>query len=793
MKSFKYIKAKTVADAVKLLGKYKGKAKLIAGGTDLLGGLKDKILPQYPELIVDIKTIPNLDYIKEDARGLRIGALAKLEDIAKSLIVKEKCKLLAEAAGAVATPQIRRMATVGGNLCQDIRCWYYRYPHHAGGRILCYLKGGKGCYALAGENRYHSIFGGSRLASPPCSSACPAHVDIPSYMSKVREGDLCEAARILLSANPIPSITGRVCPHFCEEDCNRGDFDEPVSIKEVERFVGDYILENANEIIKPPGTESGKHIAIVGSGPAGLSAAYYLRMLGHQVSVFDRLEEPGGMLAHVIPAYRLPKDIVRLVLRAIANMGIEFRLKVDVGKDMSMEDLKEDFDGVFLAIGAWGQSSVGLAREELIKSGLEFLIEVNHGMKEVFGKRVVVIGGGNVAIDAARTALRLGSKQVTVVYRRSRQELPASKENIAEAEHEGIKVDYLTAPVRILGKEGKAVGIECIRMELGEPDASGRRRPIPVEGSEFVTDVDMVVSAIGQESDLTGLPKSGKFQISSRGTFEVDSQNLATNVPGIFAGGDAVLGPANVAAAIATGKKAAVAIDRYLGQGKDQADGKGEKTVKPLLKFNSDYLQRTTRAKTRELPINRRSIDIEDVLGLGLKEVETEANRCFNCGCMAVNSSDILIALVALGAEIKIEGQMGTRTIPINDFCNSIRNVLEADEIVTEILVPELPNRVKQAFLKFRLRETIDFPIVAVATIIAIADGLCKDARIVLGAVASRPIRAMEAEKTIKGKVIDAATAQAASEAALIGAVPLNMNAYKAEITRTLVRKAILS
>src|SRR3972149_11202902 len=256
MKPFGHKNAKTVDEAVKLLKTYKGKAKLIAGGTDLLGTLKDRTLPDYPEAVINIKTIPCLDGIEKNGAGLRIGALAKLSTIAQSPLINGKYDLLAQAAKAVASPQIRRMGTIGGNLCQDLRCWYYRYPHHVGGRLICNMKGGNRCYALTGENQYHSIFGAFRVAIPLCSSHCPGAVDIPLYLSKIREGDLTGAAKVVLDANPLPSITGRVCPNFCEQECSRREFDQSVSIGGIERFMGDYIVEHAGEVMKPQAPES---------------------------------------------------------------------------------------------------------------------------------------------------------------------------------------------------------------------------------------------------------------------------------------------------------------------------------------------------------------------------------------------------------------------------------------------------------------------------------------------------------------------------------------------------------
>jgi NADPH-dependent glutamate synthase beta subunit-like oxidoreductase/CO/xanthine dehydrogenase FAD-binding subunit len=789
MKSFNHVDAKTVTEAVKLLKKNRGRAKLIAGGTDVLNTLKDKILPVYPETIVNIKTIPNLNQITDDGSGLKIGALAKLEEIAQSPVVQEKYKLLAEAAEAVATPQIRRMGTIGGNLCQDVRCWYYRYPHSVGGRILCYLKGGKGCYALTRENEYHSIFGGWRDTSPPCSSACPAGVDIPSYVSHIREGDLPEAARTLLKTNPLPSITGRVCPHFCEQQCNRGDFDESVSVRDIERFMGDYVLDRAAEIIQSPAADSGKSVAIIGSGPAGLSAAYYLRMSGHRVTVFDKREEPGGMLTYVIPAYRLPKDIVRRAVEAIENIGVEFKLKVDIGKDITLDDLKREFDSVFIANGAWKPVSIGLEGEESTRFCLDFLTNINLGVKEIPGKKVLVIGGGNAAVDVAVSALRLGAEKATMACLECQEEMPALPWELELAVEQGVRVMPSWGPHRVLTSEGKVRGMELIQC-TAVFDEQGCFAPCFDSAVKETVEADQILLAVGYDTDLTFIDPGSPLKVG-QGLITVDPKTQATSVPGVFAGGSVTHGPATVIEALAAGRRAAAAMDVYL-TGKAQAEDGGEKTAEPFLKFNSDSLKKTSRVKIPKRPVAERSIAVEDTLGLGLREIEGEANRCFNCGCVSVSASDMGVVLVALGARVEIAGLRGVRTVPVEDFFGSLRTILEADEMVTEIQVPQPPDGARQTFLKFRLRESVDFPIVSVASVITINGGICQDARIVLGAVAPCPVQATGAEKVLIGRAIDDGQAATAAQAAIEDALPLGKNSYKITIARELVRRAIL-
>ena len=782
MKRFKHINALSVEEATSVLKEYGEKARVIAGGTDLLGQMKDDILPEYPEVIVNIKTISGLDYIREEGQTLRLGALTRLEDIARDRMVRDKYSILAEAARRTASPHIREMGTIVGNICQSNRCWYYWVPDN---RFYCARKGGKVCYALTGDGRYHSIFGGTRVNGTPCSTDCPANVDIPSYLSKIRDGDLAGAARILLNFNPLPAITGRVCPHFCESECNRGEFDEPISIKGIERFIGDYILENADEIISPPEGNIKKSVAIVGSGPAGLSAAYYLRRLGYSVTVFEMMEEAGGLLTYGIPPYRLPKDVVRRQLKVLEGTGIEFKLKSNVGKDTSVK-LMNSFDAVFMACGAWKERLSGVEGEELMMSGLEFLKNSNRGVRKVPGKKVAVIGGGNAAVDVARTLLRLGAEPV-IVYRRSQAEMPAVKEEVEKAEEEGIKIQFLTQPVAA-SKKGSKIVLKCTKMKLGSLDKSGRPQPVPVAGSEFTIEFDAVMKAIGEEPDTSAIP--GEF-LDKKGRLKVDASthSLGKNV---FAGGDFVTGPATVVAAIAAGRKAASSIDQYLGGKGTQYNDNGVGKLPD--KFNSSYLKKTNRVDTPELPVAKRvkSVDIEDVESLGLSAVEAEANRCFNCGCVAVSSSDMAPVLIALEAKIKTT----KRTIEADEFFavdGDKTTVLDDDEIVIEIEVPVPGAGTKSTFTKFALRKSIDFPIVSCAAVIKSEKGVVKSARICLNAVYNTPYRATRAEKYIKGKAINDSSAEKAANAIATDTCPLINNRYKIQIAKTLVKRAILA
>ncbi len=371
MKTFKHFTPRSVEEATSILRDSSGRARIIAGGTDLLGEMKDRILPgsEYPEILVDIKRIPGLEYVRDGDGTLRIGALTRLEDLASDELVQERYPALAEAARRTASPHIREMGTIAGNICQNNRCWYYWVPDDL---FHCLRKGGRACYALTGDARYHSIFGAARVGLTACHRGCLTDIDIPSYLASIRAGDLKAAAETVLKSNPLPAMTGRVCPHPCEDECARNEFDESVSIREIERFVGDHILEHTDEFYQAPRQETAKRVAIIGSGPAGLSAAYYLRKAGHGVTVFDKMPQAGGLLAYGIPPYRLPREVLRQQIEGLERTGIQFSLGVTVDA-ARFEALRRTFDAVFVAAGAWQQTDVGIVGEDCLESGVEFL------------------------------------------------------------------------------------------------------------------------------------------------------------------------------------------------------------------------------------------------------------------------------------------------------------------------------------------------------------------------------------------------------------------------------------
>ncbi len=474
-----------------------------------------------------------------------------------------------------------------------------------------------------------------KKGTAPCEAACPVGLDVQGYVALISQGKFREALSLIRRKIPLPATVGRVCTHPCEAECNRGRFDEPVAIAALKRFVADYGLAKAEEIIPAPRTRE-EEVAIIGSGPAGLAAAQDLVLMGYGATIFEALPVAGGMLAVGIPEYRLPKKLLQTEINAIQKLGVEIKLNNTVGKNgLTLDRLRQQgYKATFIAVGAHKSVKLNISGEELdgVYPGISFLKDVNLGQKVALGEKVVIVGGGNVAIDAARTALRLGAKEVSLFYRRSRREMPATEEEVTGAEQEGIKLYYLFAPVTVLGENGKVIGLECIRMKLGEPDNSGRRRPIPIGGSEFTVDADMVILAIGEAPDLDFLSEIGMFQMLPGGTLEVDNQSLATNIAGVFAGGDVVLGPATAIEAIAAGKRAAIAIDRYL-QGKSLPPKEGQLPIVTIDSVDLHSVEKTKRVAMSRIPPKKRATNFKEAnLGFSPKMAAKEAGRCLNCG-----------------------------------------------------------------------------------------------------------------------------------------------------------------
>jgi NADH-quinone oxidoreductase subunit F len=462
------------------------------------------------------------------------------------------------------------------------------------------------------------------LVIAPCRHTCPAGIDVPRYVRCIGEGKFAEALAVIRERIPLPSICGHVCVHPCEAKCRRGQLDEAIAIRALKRFAAEQGGQSWRLGIRvaPP---SHKRVAIVGSGPAGLTAAYYLVKLGHAVTVFEALPEPGGMMRAGIPEYRLPREVIDREIGEIADFGVEIKTNVSIGS--ADELFEQGFDAVFLAIGAHRGIKLGIEGEDSprVMDCITFLKNVNLGNGAEVRGRVGIIGGGNSAIDASRSALRLGAKEVTIIYRRTRAEMPASEEEIVEALHEGVQIQFLTAPVKI--KEDDVLSLECIRMKLGAVDASGRQRPEPIEGSEFSLEFDTVIAAIGQMPDVP--PQMG-VEVGRGNVIRVDPDTLATDREGVFAGGDAVTGPASIIEAIAAGRQAAISIDKYLG-GNGIID---EVLAPPEEEMALPEVEEEERHRIQMpcLSLSERATSFAEVeLGFDEEMAIEEAKRCLRC------------------------------------------------------------------------------------------------------------------------------------------------------------------
>lgn len=466
----------------------------------------------------------------------------------------------------------------------------------------------------------------------PCIQACPAHADVQGYVGLIANKQYREALALIKEVMPIPACIGRVCPHPCETACRRQLVEEPISIAQLKYFVADQDLASPEPYLPEIAPPTGKKVAVVGAGPAGLTAAYFLARAGIGVTVYDAMPKAGGMLRYGIPEYRLPKTVLDQEIELIEKMGVKFIYNTRVGADISLDYLRESYDAVFLGIGAWESSSIRCKGEDLpeVLGGIDFLREVALHKEVRIGKRVAVIGGGNTAMDAARTALRLGAREVLVLYRRTREEMPAEDIEIKEAEEEGVQFRFLVSPIEICEENGHVTAIRLQKMELGEPDASGRRRPVPIPGAEETIEIDTVIKAIGQQVNPQGITVA----LTKWNTIAVDEHTLATNLPGVFAGGDGVTGPGIAIEAVAQGKKAAESIIAYLAG--EEFPGAEPYLVKQEGLTPDDFAEVTKvpRVEMPHLSPDERKDNFREVnLGLAAEEAVKEAGRCLECGC----------------------------------------------------------------------------------------------------------------------------------------------------------------
>ncbi len=476
------------------------------------------------------------------------------------------------------------------------------------------------------------------IISSPCHYICPIDQEASTYIALIAQGRFEEAYNVILKDNPLPSVCSRVCHHPCESVCRAGEGGEPIAIRALKRFVIDWAREHNIQPNIPSTEKSRERVAIIGAGPAGLTAGYYLSLRGFQVTIFDSLPQPGGWLIKGIPKHRLPRELLQRDIDNIIKTGIEIRTNATLGRDFSLADLfNQGFKAIFLATGAHRSIKLGIPGEEAegVIQATELLKKINFGEKVELRGKIAIIGGGNAAIDAARVAIRNENCQkVIILYRRTINEMPAFKEEIESALEEGVEIQFLTAPKRIIVKEGKVIGLECLRMKLGEPDSSGRRRPIPIEGSEFIVDVNMVIPAIGERPDISYLQNVDRIQVTKEETIVVDRESFMTNLPGVFAGGDVVTGPATVVEAMAAGKKAAKTIEEYVSTGKIKMEYKLKRPSiwVEQVKLSEDELEKARRPKLTKISMKLRKSSFKEVeQGLSENQAILEAKRCLRC------------------------------------------------------------------------------------------------------------------------------------------------------------------
>ena len=483
----------------------------------------------------------------------------------------------------------------------------------------------------------------------PCKTACPAHIAVQGYIKMDAEGRYLDALKLIKQDNPFPAVCGSICNRRCEDACTRGTIDSPVAIDEIKRFIAEQELNAETRYVPARRTyrasteDYAEHIAVIGAGPAGMSCAYYLANMGYPVTVFEKNPVPGGMLTLGIPNFRLEKDVVNAEIEVLREMGVEFKCGVEVGKDVTLDELRaQGYKGFFLGIGAQKSSALRIPGEELdgVFGGVEFMREVNLGSKPAIGDKVAVIGGGNVAMDVCRTAVRLGAKETYVVYRRSEDEMPADKMEVAEAKEEGVKFLFLNAPAEIIGEDGKVKALKVEVMELGEPDEKGRRKPVGTGKFETI-EVSAVIGAIGQKVDLGGIAPEG-MTFNKNGTIIADAVTLQTSQPDVFVGGDVYTGPKFAIDAIAAGREAAISLHRYVHPGQSLTLARNRRDFIELDKSNLAIAVESFDNSSRQVPghdAKKAKSFSNDRMAFTEEQVKKEASRCLGCGATVVDEN----------------------------------------------------------------------------------------------------------------------------------------------------------
>ncbi|MFC2035564.1 NADH-ubiquinone oxidoreductase-F iron-sulfur binding region domain-containing protein [Chloroflexota bacterium] len=481
------------------------------------------------------------------------------------------------------------------------------------------------------------------LMISPCQHTCPVGINVPKYVAHIASGEYLEAVNTIRERNPFPAICGRICHHPCERRCRRGELDEPVDIRALKRFAADWYFDHASELPDPepfPQTHSEK-VAIVGAGPTGLACAYFLAQMGYPTTVFEALPVGGGMLSVAIPEFRLPSEVIQSEINYIAKRGVEIKYDTPINTNFTIEDLKNNgFEAVFIGAGAQRSQSIGIPGEiddiTNFYYGLRFLRDVKTGKPVSVGQRVVIIGGGNVALDTARTALRLGAKEATIYYRRSRDEMLVTEVEYDEAIAEGIQINFLVSPTRITSQNWTVTGLQCTRMTLGELDPSGRRRPVPVVDSDFFVEADTIIAAVGQAPDLSFLPADSALERTRWETLVVNDNTLVTNIPGIFAGGDFATGPGMVIDAIAAGRRGAIAIDKYFKGDSSPVHmyDTGVVDIEEVSPIDEteDIWEERPRLPVATLPVAKRRQSFQEIeLSFTEEQAREAARRCLRC------------------------------------------------------------------------------------------------------------------------------------------------------------------